>query len=304
MKNFAASTRTSQRRGLAPLELVFVLPLLMTIMAVIIVFGYAASWKLRTETVARDTLWRERGERFAHRNAFAPEWPLDSSQSIRRAEPLNSITTVPVVSLPIIAGPIPAVNVNANRLDFTRGMQAGVAELNRDPPIFSSLTSFRFTVDHPLLTDSFQIWQMSSTNNSRKIPLIYEIGLDFIRSSGSLISAVLALENPALLSRLAALDNDPDFLLPGFRRNFVPQVPRFCESDPDVVQAQQVSRTIFRIQRLPMTLAQASIGLYRSQLNANPPPTAIRQMELERNINVLELWLITLEELQQGTQSN
>ena len=236
----------------------------MTIMAVIIVFGYAASWKLRTETVARDTLWRERGERFTHRNAFAPEWPLDSSQSIRRAEPLNSITTVPVVSLPIIAGPIPAVNVNANRLDFTRGMQAGVAELNRDPPIFSSLTSFRFTVDHPLLTDSFQIWQMSSTNNSRKIPLIYEIGLDFIRSSGSLISAVLALENPALLSRLAALDNDPDFLLAGFGPpDFIPRVPRFCESDPDVVQAQQVSRTIFRIQRLPMTLAQASIGLIR-----------------------------------------
>ena len=53
-----------------------VLPFLMMLMSMIIVFGYAATWKLRTETVARDTVWRVRWHRFANGNARPGEWPV------------------------------------------------------------------------------------------------------------------------------------------------------------------------------------------------------------------------------------
>ena len=49
------------RNGLAPVEMAIALPFLMLFMAAIIAFGYAASWKIRSEVVARDVGWRSRG---------------------------------------------------------------------------------------------------------------------------------------------------------------------------------------------------------------------------------------------------
>ena len=46
----------ARRRGLAPLELVLAIPLLLFVVALSVIFGAVACWKVRGEVVARDAI--------------------------------------------------------------------------------------------------------------------------------------------------------------------------------------------------------------------------------------------------------
>ena len=121
--------KSSNRAALAPLEVVFVLPLLMMFMGVIIIFGYAASWKIRSEVVARDVAWKVRYPRhgtYSHSSVSdkegssvfelherSPEWPerRDDNERLesfrgggqRIADYANDV----VVVAPIVRGAVP-----------------------------------------------------------------------------------------------------------------------------------------------------------------------------------------------------
>ena len=184
----------SLRRGVAPMEMVLVLPLLMALMATLIVFGYATMWKVRTETVSRDQAWRSRFGQFANRNAQAVEWPADAEEGLVRGNELTAFRRYAILANPLIAGPLRNVEVNSQVLDFERGCLTGIAEIHRDPPVFSRLSTFDFRVDHPLLDDRFQFRQMGIRNIQRRIPMIYETGLEEILGSPELQAAIAALE--------------------------------------------------------------------------------------------------------------
>jgi len=67
-----------RRRGLAPLEFVLVLPLMMFIMALMINFGAIASWKVRGLSVARNAAWANRAPR-TDAYFWRPEsWPASA----------------------------------------------------------------------------------------------------------------------------------------------------------------------------------------------------------------------------------
>ena len=289
-----------RRRGLAPLEMVLVLPLLMMIMSMIIVFGYMISWKLRTETVARDAIWRDRSDRFANEFATPVEWPelysqIDPSIWTSRGNDVVEFDNEPETNHPIIAGPIPNVVVRDRVLEFGRGVRVGVADLDEEAPIFSTLAPIRFRVDHPILDNQFRYWQLGHGNFQRRIPVIYEVELDFIRSSAAMQSAVAAIVNSAVYAQLVALDRDPEFIAwRGSAPDFHPRVGRFCETDRQVVRENQVASVIRRISQLPQRMARASIRLYQEQIDTQPDlPEATRQ-ELQRRIDALEAWLETI----------
>src|SRR5688572_28950253 len=63
MRSNRHSCRSLARRGLAPLELVLWLPVFMMVLALMVVFGNAAVWKVRTAFAARDAVWRIRTPR-------------------------------------------------------------------------------------------------------------------------------------------------------------------------------------------------------------------------------------------------
>ena len=188
------ASATFHRNGLAPLEMVLVLPLLMTLMATLMVFGYAAMWKLRTETVARDLAWRSRFQQFANDNSQAIEWPDNAEMDVRSGSELSTFDAETILHDPIIAGPLGNLEVNASVLNYSRGNLTGLATIQRDPPVFAQLTSFDFQVDHALLDDRFQFRQMGIANVSRRIPVIYETGLEEILDSPEMQAAVAALE--------------------------------------------------------------------------------------------------------------
>lgn len=288
------------RRGLAPFEMVLVLPLFMMIMSMIIVFGYLISWKLRTETVSRDAIWRERSDRFANRDARQIEWPElqfpeIASMGNHRGNNLEVLESQPEVNDPIIAGPIPNVTVRDHVLDFGRGVRVGVADLYRYPPIFSSLASLDFRVEHPILDNQFRYWQLGHGNYQRRIPVIYEIELDFIRDSAAMQNAVAAIDNAPFRSQLDALDRDQEFIdWRGFAPDFHPRVGRFCESNPQSVLANQVASVVRRISQLPRRMALASIRLYQEQLASQPDLPEPARQELQRKIDALRAWLSTI----------
>ena len=60
---FPMSTHSHLRRGLAMLELVMALPMLLFVMALIIGYGTASAWKVREHSVSRLAVWETRWPR-------------------------------------------------------------------------------------------------------------------------------------------------------------------------------------------------------------------------------------------------
>ncbi len=291
LKNFNVSTRTSvrpvDRRGLAPLEMVLVLPFLMMLMSAIIIFGYAATWKLRTETVAREVVWRERFDRFANTGSVPPEWPLPENGaniSFFDGPPIESYVGQEPLDNEIIAGPLPSIEVNQELLDFTRDVDVGAADIVRQPPIFADLVTFDFTVEHPMLMDRFQFGQMGIRNFSRRIPVIWRTGMDDILESAAIQAAVQAIVDSASWAGIEALDRDREFIAAGRGApDFYPRVPRFTSIDPEWVSDNRLGPLTNQIRNIPFTLGEATIALYRSQLEEFP--------ELQGVIEEIESWL-------------
>ena len=80
------------RRGLAPLEFVLSLPLLVMMMALMIDFGVAGAWKIRTQTNARYAGWRTLTSRTGEFNATPPYWPASAPLAARSGTPLPDVS--------------------------------------------------------------------------------------------------------------------------------------------------------------------------------------------------------------------
>src|SRR5262245_4693044 len=87
-------TKTVRRRGLAPVELVLAIPLVLFTVALSVIVGTAACWKIRTSTVARNEIWTYRmPRRDWPRNPQPAGWPASASAShagTRQLPDLNS----------------------------------------------------------------------------------------------------------------------------------------------------------------------------------------------------------------------
>lgn len=282
-----------RRSGLAPVEMAISLPFLMLFMATIIAFGYAASWKIRSEVVARNVGWRGKSPRWAHFNARAVEWPEPASFGRYVDEPLRNLNEDGVTKAPIIVGPLPQVNVNSNTLDLTRDVVIGNAQITRTPPVLPRLGEISFDTEHPFLEDQFTHSEMGISNYSRRIPIIYETDLDFILDSASILVAVAAIENNPFRFLLSALEDDVEFIAwYGSAPDFHPRIStRNYQLDRDWVRRNRVERLLTSIDRLPQTMVSATISLYRTQLNAVPPLSDAAQGQLERKIEELEHYL-------------
>src|SRR5262245_13439660 len=107
----------ARRRGLAPLELVLAIPILMFVLALSVIFGAVTCWKIRGEVAARDAVFSSRWPR---RGAAAgPEWRVPRSRSgAYRGADLAELDH-PVFQNPLIRGPLPnGIAVNDEMLDL------------------------------------------------------------------------------------------------------------------------------------------------------------------------------------------
>ena len=287
----SSRTRRRNRRGLAPVEMALSLPLLMGFVAALVAFGYAASWKIRSEVVARNVGWRNRHPRWAHWNAYPAEWPTTGTFDRHGATPLNDLDQYSVTAAPIIRGPISQVNVNSNVLNLSRDVTQSGAQIRRNPPLLPRLGEISYDTNHQYLDDFFTHSEMGISNSSRRIPRIYELDLDFVRDSGPVLMAIAAIENNPRRQLLIALDQDPEFIAwRGGAPDFHPRIStRSYELNVDWVRQQRVEGLLNSIERLPQRMVNSTIGLYREQINESVPPLSDAAIaELERKIRELE----------------
>lgn len=196
MGSFIAHVRrkTSNRRGLAPLELTIALPLFLFILALMIDFAYVAAWKVRGLSVARYRVWQERYPRSAAAligatGDLSPPinywWPATATSG-RGGE--SDATTLDAASNvgpgtsagTAMRGPMipPNLLVNSYLFCADRGFVQGSASLSREFALLSRrLGSYRLNAHTSLLDDVWQFGRMGLWQNAtQRLPITFSSG--------------------------------------------------------------------------------------------------------------------------------
>lgn len=308
------TSRPHRRSGLAPLELVLSVPLMLLVMALIVNFGTISAWKVRTQTNARYAGWRTRELRTGEHNPRPVRWPASAalnSGAGRSLDAVNSIWNgIPGLRSPAVRGPVlgapgsPSRIPVERRLEMSDGAHRGSAVLQRTPPLLDHLFQegrFRFDLAGEFLDRRWEFHDLGFGNNrSRRAKQWYRLEPeDFAGLTGLLARVRLAhgrLREFPRARDLDPLDRDPEFIAYTGRAPDFHQ-PRItgCEADPAVFAAGPRFREFLDgIMRKPGRMGRAFIDLYRDQIerlrNADPPPPNRDQQiaELQRKIEQLQ----------------
>lgn len=317
-----SSTVRPGRRGLAPLELVLSLPLMLFVMSLIVNFGTVAAWKVRSQTAVRYAAWRSLNGRTGQLDpnpaAVPPSATLSSSGTTALSNPdavwnSTAALTTPSVRGPAITDPQSGQTIQVVRqLEATSGMHNGSARLDLHLPllrgILSTDGSYSFNLDQPLLDHRWEYHDLGyGDNRSRRAKLWYQLDPQNLPSLQQgyalLLQAQSRLQANPSAADLDPLDRDDEYIMyTGSAPDFHPRV-NGCENDLAVVRASLIDGRgglIDRVTRLPGTMARAFLGLYRSQLqqlealDPQPPGAAALIAELEEKIEQLQQFLGSL----------
>lgn len=163
MRTLAKRRRPS---GLAMLELVMALPILLALMALMVNFGTVACWKIRALPVARHGLWSHRQPYNGLTNPNNDYWPNPPGRpGVAGAGNLTTLTNESTVSPPpSVAGGQPllsgmqSVNPNAP-LDPTRGSLQSTTTVTRTYPFLgTSLGQYSTKARDLTLNDKWEWW--------------------------------------------------------------------------------------------------------------------------------------------------
>ncbi len=288
------------RRGLAPLEFVLSLPLLVMMMALMIDFGVAGAWKIRTQTNARYAGWRTLTSRTGEFNATPPYWPASAPLAARSGTPLPDVSDewdatsdllCPCARGQQLTAPsaVAAINVQG-RLEMDDNVIQGNADLDRQLPLLrgalpATQGRFHFNINQDLFDNH---WQFSSLgipyNDYPRSRAWWDIEHSDLTALDPAIDTNKRLldENLQLLQAnprqadLYPLDNDDEFLrYTGDAPEFYPRVSRLCMPDAEAVYFSAISRVdrngrpitnslLSRIDRLPCTMSSSFSEMYRS----------------------------------------
>lgn len=304
-----------RRRGLAPLEFVLWLPVLLFVMALMVNYGTMATWRVRSEVISRHAAWRERWPRSAADEA-APDRPFWPDAAVMTTEPdiALDVLDVPEIDHPVVRGPIPNEFIVRPLLDPTRGAYKGVSQVRRELPLLPSLGDYNSgDVDTALIDHKWQVATMGIPNRFRRSVVLYELP----KTDPSLPEAfATAVENVLGIPHydaLAILDRDEDIRkYTGGYVDFHPRVrTNMCELDLEVVREEQVVPLVDtrdgeirlgEISLLPRTMTAFFMNMYRAakermeqrietlqaELESVPPPTPERQAQITAEIAALQ----------------
>src|SRR5688572_22827853 len=95
-----------RRRGLAPLELVLAIPILLFVVGLSVIFGAVACWRMRGQLAARDAVWSTRHPRWGTGVPEPIEW---APPAVRRWRAGGNIAALEHQAFqhPVIRGPLP-----------------------------------------------------------------------------------------------------------------------------------------------------------------------------------------------------
>jgi len=331
--------RRCRSRGLATLEMVFCLPILLFVMALMINFGTASVWRIRGLAAARHSLWSSRLSGPVARSIGVPRpryWPAPAA--LNSGGDPDAAVDDPRVDRPVARGPALPFGTIVNRrlLDPDRGARHGTAGLQRPFPLLRRLGNLQFTAQTELLDQKWQYWGMGlSSSWDLRVPVIYSLPRAPAALMMAYVQAAQAILRATFFRDLWPLDlwaywpldwNDEWFV---YMRRFwrVPPLPqvipsppdfhpglqRFCDLDHSLAR-ERVDDLIDRIKGksnpvvhgVAWHMARAYIGLYQAVINelqrlinASPAPPPAQVSAMQAEIAQLQAKIDVLTAFQQ-----
>lgn len=284
-----SSTPPRSRRGLAPLELTLTLPLLVMLMALMINFGVIGAWKVRTQGNAHYAAFRSLLVRTGDANPPPDNWPnatlgsgggnsLPTVGQLWEAHPDTAHPRADWVRGDWLTAPNQIVPVHVEgRLEFDDGVHAGTASMQRNVPLLRGSTStgrFGFTLTQEVLDNRWQFHTLGiGDNRAPRTRVWWDIEHNDLVALDSAIAqfkAKLDAAQQRLFSNphpeyLFPLDQDIEFrIYTGDSPNFYPRLGGGCSLDVNEMQLSRVDPLVSRINRMPCTMSNSFLGLYRT----------------------------------------
>jgi hypothetical protein len=297
-----------QRKGLAPVELVLWLPVLLMVMALIVNYANVTSWRLRGETVARDAVWRARWPRSGRAEPRPPTsiWPPGAGMRVRGDSQLASLNH-PAIDHPVVRGPVLETGIPPRQFQVTTildqevGAAVGVSDIVRTYDLLPGLGQYRSgDIADRMLTRQWQCAQMGFPNHYRRTLALYVLPQTSPGLPAAYVRSVVALLAIPHYAALSVLERDEDWrIYHGSYPNFYPRIATdYCETDPAVVRERSVEPMIDhfdgvrfvlgRISLLPRRMTNAYLRMYEAvkqeiedleeELVSVPPPNSVRRM--------------------------
>lgn len=247
------SVRLSHRSGLAMLELVLYLPIMLFVMALMVNFGNMAAWKVRSQTNTRYAGWRTLRDRSGQSDPAPANWPTPATlgasggADLTDADALwngSAILTTPVTRGPAItanaAGGGSATVVVPGRFEMHDDVHAGDSHVSRHLPMLPGILPgngrYGYTQHQQILDHRWEYRHLAiprnpydrpndpgdSGNGARRAKRWYRLDPPFFgQLSGALQRLAQAdarlKANPTKLG-LDPLDRDPEFYFYRLRR--------------------------------------------------------------------------------------
>lgn len=163
-----------RRRGLAPLELVLVLPVLMMVAGLLLFVANAGVWKLRANVAAREAAFQSAYPK-SGLQAAPPEWRRPDLTYTSGPGP-NVWSVDPFENHPLFRGPNwPPLTVNSQVFDGSQGLVVGQAQSSIRSGLWPQMRiSYRFQREVPLLSGhqwQYQAMGLPSHQTRRSLQL-------------------------------------------------------------------------------------------------------------------------------------
>ena len=244
------SARTRPRRaGLAPLELVISLPLLLTVMALIVNFAHAATWKIRSATNARLAMWRHRPMWGADNDPNPVNyWPQGASLGVSggsRVSQVDPVWNQSDIAQGWIKGPVFVagngyLGIRDNRVnEMSEGISIGNANVSLRYPFIPAMGVMGMRAQHTVLDSVWQFHTMGyGWNGARRAKGWWQVedSADWSSEKRDFLDADSRMVNNPQRDLMTPLDRDVD-LMAFFgadtpRSDFYTVAPRYCIDDP------------------------------------------------------------------------
>jgi hypothetical protein len=272
------------------------------VMALMMIFGTAGTWKVRTMAASREATFRALEPRHGDRDANPPGWPRSADMQVRQGGP-SLMPFDPFANETVVRGPVLSDNssgqyllVNTNLLDMTVGIEHGHSRIQRQFPLLARMPPHGIDSQRDTVIVDATLWQYETmgiwSNVERRILSLYDFQLQTRAADECMryAQAAALIRNNPRKPDLTPLDGDdpeipqllgrrhPGFYPPGegdggfwfrvgYRAVRIPDltgnVPNSCTTNEGEVQ-QAVSCYIERLERNHMhSLARTYIGYYQ-----------------------------------------
>jgi len=298
--------RIGVRPGLAPLELVLWIPILLMVAALMVVYGTSVSWRIRGEVASRDAVWRVLTPRTGANEPrpVAATWPhADGGATYGFRDDDRQLTLLddPAIDHPVVRGPLDQGWEVTGILDpDATGLIRGTTSIQRPYPMLARLGSYRSgEIGHPILDHPWTIggsfrrgvllwpneiggyrpWSIVP-DVFRRTTLLYRfpIAAGGRAAFEAVVSeAIDAVQGPGL----SVLDADQEIAhYRGAPVDFHPRGSIQCELDPEIVRDRGMERHVIDwifvrppeevqlggVTQLPRRLTEFFLSMFRGRI--------------------------------------